>query len=169
MDFNDLLMTAVRATMVYLFVLFVVRMLGKRELGNLGAFDLIVSLMIGEVVDEVIYGDVSMAKGFIAIGTVAVWHVLNSWGSYNSKTIRKLTEAEPTVLIEKGKIIKEAMAKERLTEEELWSQLRINEIEDLNEIEKATLEPDGKISIIQQNWAKPIQKSDLQEIKKKAA
>jgi uncharacterized membrane protein YcaP (DUF421 family) len=169
MDINDLMLTAVRATIIYFFVLFVVRLLGKREIGNLGPFDLIVSLMIGEVVDEAIYGDVSLIQGFIAIGTVAIWHMVNSWAGFKSKTIDKLTEASPRVIVEDGKINRDALASERLSEEELFSQLRLKEIEDLAEVKRATLEPDGQISVIQQDWARPLQKGDLKRLKDRAA
>jgi uncharacterized membrane protein YcaP (DUF421 family) len=169
MDINDLLLTALRASIVYFFVLFIVRLLGKREIGNMGAFDLIVALMIGEVVDEAIYGDVSLIKGFVAIGTVAVWHMVNSWAGFKSKFIDKLTEAEPSVLIENGVINQKELARERLNEEELWSQLRLLGIDELAEIKKAILEPSGVVSVLLQEWAKPIQKIDLDKLKKRVA
>jgi uncharacterized membrane protein YcaP (DUF421 family) len=169
MDIKDLMQIALRATIIYFFILVVVRFLGKREVGNLGPFDLIVALMIGEVVDEAIYGDVTMLQGMVAIGTVAVWHVVNSWAGYKSKLIHNLTESQPAVLVEDGKIDHKALASERLSVEELWSQLRLQGIEDLKEVKKAMLEPDGQISIIQQEWAKPVQKGDLKKLKDKAA
>ncbi|HSK87146.1 MAG TPA: hypothetical protein VK880_02240, partial [Anaerolineales bacterium] len=81
MDVNELLLTALRATFVYFFLLLVVRVLGKREVGATSAFDLIVALILGEVVDEIIYGDVTMLQGVIAIVVVAIWHLVNSWAS----------------------------------------------------------------------------------------
>lgn len=169
MDISTLLLTAARASAVYLFVLVVVRLLGKREIGNLGAFDLIVALMIGEVVDEVIYGDVSLLQGFVAIGVVAAWHVVNSWTSFKSKTIEKLTNAPPTVVIEHGEMKMAALARERLSKEELEAQLRLNEIDDIKEVKKAMLESDGEISFILEEWAKPLQKGDIKQMKNKAA
>jgi uncharacterized membrane protein YcaP (DUF421 family) len=63
MDANELIFTALRTSLVYFFLLFVVRVLGKREIGNTSAFDLIVALILGEVVDEIIYGDVTILQG----------------------------------------------------------------------------------------------------------
>jgi uncharacterized membrane protein YcaP (DUF421 family) len=63
MDTSELLFTALRATFVYFFLLLVVRILGKREIGATSAFDLIVALILGEVVDEIIYGDVTLLQG----------------------------------------------------------------------------------------------------------
>ena len=165
MDPQDLLLTAVRASIIYFFLLLVVRVLGKREVGSASAFDFIVALMLGEVVDEAIYGDVSMVKGLLAIAVIAIWHLVNSWASFKSRTIEKLTSASPTVLVENGQIKQDALAKERLNEEELYSQMRLMEIEDIQEVKKATLEPNGQISVIQEDWAKPVQKGDLQPSK----
>jgi uncharacterized membrane protein YcaP (DUF421 family) len=165
MDPQDLLLTAVRASIIYFFLLFVVRLLGKREVGSASAFDFIVALMLGEVVDEAIYGDVSMVKGLLAIAVIALWHLINSWASFKSRTIEKITSASPTVLVKDGKIKQDALARERLSEEELYSQMRLMEIEDIQEVKKATLEPNGQISVIQEDWAKPVQKGDLKASK----
>lgn len=161
MDFQELLLIAFRATIVYLAALLVVRILGKREIGSVGAFDLIVSLIIGESVDEAIYGDVSMLKFFVLIATIAAWHLVNSWATYKSKKLDQLLESQPTVLVEHGKIQEEALASQRINEEELYSQLRLNGFEDLQEVKKATLEPSGHVSVLQEDWAKPVQKRDL--------
>jgi uncharacterized membrane protein YcaP (DUF421 family) len=168
MDPQDLLLTALRASIIYFFLLLVVRLLGKREVGSASAFDFIVALMLGEVVDEAIYGDVTMVKGLLAIAVIAIWHIINSWASYKSKTIEKITSASPTVLVENGKINQDALAQERLNEAELFSQMRLMEIEDIKEVKKATLEPNGQISVIQEDWAKPIQKGDIKALKAKA-
>ena len=161
MDPQDLLLTAGRASLVYVFVLLVIRLLGKRSVGAFGAFDLLVALMLGEVVDEIIFGDVSLAKGFVAIAIIGVWHFANGWAAYKSKFIDWLTEGKPCVLAEHGKIKRDHLASERLNEEELWMALREEGIEDIKEVKRATLETDGKISVIQEEWAKPLEKGDL--------
>ena len=164
-DWNELLYTALRASFVYVFLLIVVRLLGKREIGNTSAFDLIVALILGEVVDEIIYGDVTILQGGIAIGVTAVWHMMNSWASYKSKFIDKLTGAAPTVMVKNGEIQRKNLALERLNEDELFSELRMMGVEDVKEVKQATLEPSGKISVIQEEWAKPVQRQDLTELK----
>jgi uncharacterized membrane protein YcaP (DUF421 family) len=169
MDVQDLLLTALRASLIYFFLLLVIRILGKREVGASSAFDLIVALMLGEVVDEAIYGDVSMVKGLLAISVIAAWHLINAWASYKSRIIEKLTCASPTVLVEHGKIDRDALAKERLNEDELWSELRLMSIEELKEVKRATLEPNGQLSVIKENWARPVEKRDLPEPQRQAA
>lgn len=164
-DVMELLYTALRASFVYVFLLIIVRLLGKREIGNTSAFDLIVALILGEVVDEIIYGDVTMLQGVVAILVVAIWHLVNSWASFKSAFIDKLTGASPTVMVKNGQIQRKNLAKERLNEEELLSELRMMGVDDVKEVKQATLEPNGKVSVIQEDWAKPVQRQDLTELK----
>lgn len=167
MDPQELLLIAFRSTIVYFAVLIVIRILGKREVGSLTAFDLVVSLIIGEGVDEAIYGDVTMAKFLVLLVTIAVWEAVNSYVSYKNRTFEKLTSAQPTVVIEHGKLKEGDMARERLTEDELWTGLREQGVDDLKEVKRATIEPSGAISVLLEDWAKPLQKSDLPAVAKK--
>ena len=164
-DLNELLYTALRASFVYFFLLLVVRVLGKREIGNTSAFDLIVALILGEVVDEIIYGDVTILQGVVAIVVVAIWHLVNSWASFKSQIIDKITGAPPTIIVKNGQIQHKNLAKERLSEEELLSELRMMGVEDVKEVKQATLEPNGKVSVLQEDWAKPVQRQDLTKLK----
>ena len=164
-DVNELVYTALRASFVYVFLLIVVRLLGKREIGNTSAFDLIVALILGEVVDEIIYGDVTILQGVIAIMVTALWHLVNSWASFRSKVIDRLTSAPPTVMVKNGEIQRKNLARERLNEDELFSELRMMGVEDVKEVKQATLEPNGKLSVIQEEWAKPVQRRDLSELR----
>ena len=166
-DPNELLWTALRASFVYLFLLVVVRLLGKREIGSTSAFDLVVALILGEVVDEIIYGDVTVLQGVVAIVVVGLWHVVNSWASFKSDIIDKLTGAPPTVMVKNGQIQHKNLAKERLNENELFSELRMMGVEDVKEVKRATLEPNGKVSVIQEEWAKPVQRQDVMDVKPK--
>jgi uncharacterized membrane protein YcaP (DUF421 family) len=161
MDANELLLTALRATFVYFYLLIIVRILGKREIGASSAFDLLVALMLGDVVDEVIYGDVTIAQGAVAMAIIGVWHLVNAFASFKSKFIDNLTGASPTVLVKNGRIQHKALAKERLNEDELYSGLRMMEVDDVKEVKQATLEPNGQISVLLEDWAKPVQKQDL--------
>jgi uncharacterized membrane protein YcaP (DUF421 family) len=163
MDVNELLLTAARASFVYFFLLLVVRVLGKREVGATSAFDLIVALILGEVVDEIIYGDVTILQGVTAIVVVAIWHLVNSWASFKSQFIDRLTGAPPTIVVKNGEIQRKNLAKERLNEEELFSELRMMGVDDPKEVKQATLEPNGKISVLKEDWAKPVQYRDLSE------
>jgi uncharacterized membrane protein YcaP (DUF421 family) len=162
-DPQELLIIAGRATIVYVFLLLVVRLLGKREIGSISAFDLIVALILGEMVDEAIFGDVTLLQYGVATVTIAAWHFLNSLSTFKSKTLSELLGGKPTLLVRDGKILHDALAKERLHEDELRAELRLMGVDDIKEVKKATLETSGKISLIQQDWAKGLQKGDLKK------
>lgn len=162
MDTHELLMTALRAVLVYGVMLVVIRLLGKRTIGNFSAFDLLVALMLGEIVDEIIYGDVSLAQGFVAIFTLAAVEYANSWISYSSATANRWVEGEPTPLVVDGALQREAMRRERMHERDVMAELRLAGIEDLEKVKRATLETDGEVSVIRQPWAEPVEKGDLE-------
>jgi uncharacterized membrane protein YcaP (DUF421 family) len=161
MDTQELVMTAGRAVLVYVVFLVIIRLLGKRTVGNITPFDLLIALILGEVVDEIIYGDVTLVQGFTAVIVVAVLHWLNSWFSFKSPSFDKLTAGSPTVLVKDGELQRDGMAQERMSEAEVWEELRLHEIDDLKEVKQACLETTGQVSVIRQEWAKELQKGDL--------
>jgi uncharacterized membrane protein YcaP (DUF421 family) len=161
MEAHELLLTALRALLVYVVMLVVIRLLGKRTIGNFSAFDLLVALMLGEIVDEIIYGDVSLAQGFTAIFVLAAVEYANSWLSYGSATANRWLEGAPTPLVVEGRLQREGMRKERMHERDVMAELRLEGIDDLAKVKRATLETDGEVSVIRQSWAEPVQKGDL--------
>ena len=169
MDLHELAATALRATVIYVFLLVVVRLLGKRAVGASTAFDFMVALILSEVVDEPIYGDVPLLQGLVVIGIVAGWHAVNSYLSYRSQRFDRLTGGQPTVLVKDGVMVRAGMRAERVNEEELWSLLRLQGIDDLRDVKEATLEPDGLLSVLKTPGARELQKRDLDDVTRKAA
>ena len=161
MDPRELLLTAARAAVVYIFMLAVIRMLGKRTVGNFSAFDLLVALMLGEVVDELIYGDVMMVQGAVAIVTVALLQYGNSWLSYSSPTMGRILEGQPTPMVKSGQLQRDAMRHERVSEADVLAELRLQGVEDLQEVKLAMIETNGVLSVLREEWAEPAQKADV--------
>src|SRR5688572_23879117 len=102
MDPNELLLTAARAAAVYVLMLVVIRALGKRTVGNFSAFDLLVALMLGEVVDEIIYGDVRFLQGTVAIVAIGGLAYADAWLAYLSPGMESILEGKPTIIIRDG-------------------------------------------------------------------
>jgi uncharacterized membrane protein YcaP (DUF421 family) len=161
MDIQELLMTALRATAVYLLVLIFIRLMGKRAVGNFSAFDLLVALMIGEIVDEMIYGDVTFLQGAIPIVVIVLMHEANAWLSYSGQWFSKLLEGTPSIIIKDGEFQRKGMRRERMNEEDVMAQLRLQGVDVLREVKLAIVENDGQVSVIHQPWAAPLQKADL--------
>src|SRR4029450_9993155 len=106
----------------------VIRIMGKRTVGNFTAFDLLVALMLGEVVDEIIYGEGAFVQGAVAILTIASAHYANSWLSYWGHGFDKLLEGTPTVVVRDGQLQRKGMRAERMNENEVRAELRLNDV-----------------------------------------
>ena len=115
MNPSELLLTAARAFAVYALMLVVIRALGKRTVGNFATFDLIVALMLGEVVDEIIYADVGFLQGVVAITVIAAAQAGNSWLTWWGHGFDTLLEGSPTVIVRNGKLEQSGMRSERMT------------------------------------------------------
>ena len=160
MDPQELVMTAARAFAVYVLMLVVIRALGKRTVGNFSAFDLLVALMLGEIVDEVIYGDVRFIQGTVAIVSIAALAYADSLLSYSDRGSRVL-EGVPTIVVRDGEFVRDGMRRERINEKEVLSHLRTQGIHDMREVHLAVVENDGSVSVLRYPWAEPAQKADV--------
>lgn len=161
MDWQELGMTAARGLLVYVVMLIVIRVLGKRTVGNFTAFDLLVALMLGEVVDEVIYGDVTIAQGMVAIVVVALAKYLTSWLTYWNHGFNRILEGSPTEIVRNGELVRKGMRAELMNEQEVYAALRLQGVSDVREVKSAIMEVDGEVSVIREDWAEPLQKRDV--------
>lgn len=161
MDWEQIGMTAFRGLLVYVVMLVVIRLLGKRTIGNFTAFDLLVALMLGEVVDEIIYGDVSMAQGFTAILVVAAAKYATGWLTYGSKRLSFLLEGKPTVIVRHGELQHKELRSEMMNDLEAMAALRLVGVSDMREVKEAIVEADGEVSVIKEEWAEALRKGDV--------
>ena len=139
----------VRAVVVFFLILFVTRVVGRRELSSLQPFDLILLVVIGDLVQQgVTQSDYSLTGVAMAISTFAVLTVAVSYVSYKVPRIRPVLDGEPLIIVQDGKPIDANLRRERLTVEEVAEQARLQQIASLDEVEWAVLEANGKISFI---------------------
>jgi uncharacterized membrane protein YcaP (DUF421 family) len=142
----------IRATVIFVALYFLVRLMGKRELGQMTPFELIVLVVIGDLIQQgVTQNDFSMTGAVIAIATIAFWALAMSWLSYLSPRAERLLEGEPRVIVRDGEIIAANLRRNRLTVGEIESEMRLAGIAHLTDVAWAILEPRGKISFIQRS------------------
>lgn len=140
---------------VYLFIIIGLRLLGKKELGQLSTEDLVFIMLVSEVAgDTMRASDDSLASGIIGAGTIMILNKLLRLLTYKSKRFNKLMEGNPAVLIRHGVLNKKEMAKNNITIEDLEQTGREKGIGDISSITLAILEVDGKISILQDDNVK---------------
>jgi uncharacterized membrane protein YcaP (DUF421 family) len=168
MDVNELLLTAARALAIYVLMLVVVRALGNRTVGNFSAFDLLVALMLGEVVDEIIYGDVRFIQGAVVMVTIGTIAYADSLLSYWDHGMEALLEGKPTLVVKNGALHRQGMRHERMNEKDVLGALRMQGVRDVREVQYAIVEHDGTVSVVPFDWAMPATKADVDKEMAKA-
>jgi uncharacterized membrane protein YcaP (DUF421 family) len=138
-----------RTAIVYVVVLFLLRIAGKRELGQMSPVDLVVILVIANAVQNAMTGgDNSLIGGVIAAATLVAVNTGFSRVGHRVPYLEHLFESDPTPLVRAGKLIKRNLEKENVEQDELMMAAREHGVEDLAGVESAYLERDGSISII---------------------
>lgn len=145
----SILEKVLRSAVIYFFVLIAFRFAGKREVGQLTPFDLVVLLIISNVVQNAVIGpDNSLSGGIIGATTILVLNYLVVRIAYRSPKMRHILEPSPTLLIHDGRVLHQNLKKELITMEDLDAALRQNGILDYQRVQVAVLEENGNISVI---------------------
>ena len=145
-----MLITFIRSIILYILVLVVMRLMGKREIGQLQPFELAIAIMIADLatipMSEI---GIPIINGIIPILGLLVMHLTISYINLKSVKLRGLICGKPSILIYRGKINEDIMIKERFTINELQERLRTNNISSISDVEYAILETSGQISVIE--------------------
>ena len=137
-----------RVTLVYLALLLLLRIVGKRHVGELAPFDLVVLLILSEgVQNALIADDKSITSGLIAATTLFALNYLIGYVSWRSKEAGRAIEGAPRVLVRNGEILKDTMPREQITHAELLEAMRREGCTSISRVRYAVLEPDGDITI----------------------
>jgi uncharacterized membrane protein YcaP (DUF421 family) len=141
----------IRAAVAFVVILFLTRIVGRRELGSLEPFDLILLVTIGDLVQQgVTQNDFSLTGMALAIGTIAMLTVVFSYLPWRFQVLRPLLEGVPAILVENGDVIEKSLRRHRITQEELAAAARAQNIATLAGIRWAVLETNGQITFIKQ-------------------
>lgn len=139
----------IRSILTYLFLIFVIRLLGKRQLGEMEPSEFVVSMLIADLAASIMQDVQStIFPSIIPIITVLILELLLSVLAYHSIFVRKLFCGKPVILMEDGKILQDRLRKTRVTPDELTEHLREKGIIDLNTVKYAILETNGQISAL---------------------
>jgi uncharacterized membrane protein YcaP (DUF421 family) len=139
----------VRAIVGFFFVLFLTRVVGRRELSSLEPFDLILLVMIGDLVQQgITQNDLSVTGLLLVGGTIGLLTVLVSYTSFKFPRLRPVLDGEPVILVEDGRAIDRNLARNRITPGELAAAARQQGLPSLDDVRWAVLETSGSISFI---------------------
>ena len=152
-----------RTLVLYGIVMIVMRLMGKRQIGQLQPFELAIAIMISELAAVPMQDTgIPLVNGIIPIITLLFAQLLISLISLKSVKARAIICGRPRILIEKGKIIESSLIKELYTINDLLEQLRIDNVPNIADVEYAILETNGQPSVIPKAKKRPITPSDMQ-------
>ena len=138
-----------RAIAIYLFLWIVTRAIGKKELAQLSSFELVLIVTIGDLVQQgVTQEDMSVTGAMLAVGTMGLLVVATSYIGFRWRRTDEAIEGVPVIVVDRGRLVPEAIEIERLTPEEVIASARANGIADLAHVRYGVLEPDGSFSFV---------------------
>ncbi|MCZ4249464.1 DUF421 domain-containing protein [Bacillus amyloliquefaciens] len=146
---GDIFIITFRTIVLYIIILVIFRLMGKREIGELSILDFVVSIMIAEIAVLAIENvEDQLLHTIVPIVILMIIQVSLAFVSLKSQKIRQLLDGKPTTIIKQGKIDERAMRSQRYNFDDLLMQLRENNIERISDVSYAVLESSGKLSIV---------------------
>jgi uncharacterized membrane protein YcaP (DUF421 family) len=162
---EDLLGTALRVTVMYVYALAVLRLAGKRSVGELTTLDFVVATIVGDLFDDVFWAEVPLAEGLVAFTTVVLVHTLVAYASWRSSTVDRLVGSQPTVVVRHGELVPDGLRRERTPPQDVLSELRQRGEDRLEEVRFARWEPSGRLSVLKRQEAEPLDRRDAPRLR----
>lgn len=157
-----MLVLVVRTLILYGVVIAAMRIMGKRQLGELQPSELVVAIMISDLASVPMQAiDIPLLSGIVPVLTLIVAEVFMSYMSLKSKRVRKFLSGEPSIVIYNGHINEGELARLRFNINDLLEELRLNNCHDVSDVEVAVLETSGKLSVIPKDSARGVTVEDL--------
>ncbi len=151
-----------RTLIIYLSVLFLMRLMGKREVGQLSTFDLVVAIMIAEVAVFPLQDlKAPLYIGLLPMLVLVSAEVLVSYLCLKFKSLRSIVDGSPSVLILRGEIMDKEMRRQRYNINDLMGQLREKDVFNISDVEYAVLETTGELTVMVKSMKRPVTLEDL--------
>ena len=159
---------AIRAVFVYLVLLGLIRASGKRAVAQATPFDFVLALILGDLIDDGLWGEVPAAQFVVAAGALAIVHLLVSWATWRNETIERMVDGQPTPVLLDGRPHRRGLREERMNEKEMACEVRHHGLqeEDWPEVRAAHIEDSGALSLLRADWARPVQRRDAAAVRK---
>ena len=160
-----MIITFIRTIILYLLVVFSMRIMGKRTIGELQPYELVIDIMISDLASVPMQStDFPLLSGIIPILTLITLEVFMSYVSLKSRKFRKFLCGEPTTVIKNGEINYENLKSLRIAHTDLLEELRQEGCDDVKEVKRAVLETNGKLSVLLKEENSPLTKADAIKI-----
>ncbi len=139
----------IRGSILYWFILILLRVAGRRDIGSLGVADMLVLVLIADAAQNGMAGEASsVSDGMILIGTIVAWTVIVDRLAYFMPPLARVLTSDRICLVRDGVIARRNLRRESITEEELMAELRLKGVDDLDQVRRAYIEANGNISVL---------------------
>ena len=139
----------VRGTIMYIALFIILRFLMKRQAGSIGIADILVIVIIADAAQNAFAKEYrSVTEGIVLVVTIVFWDFMIDWLSYRFPKFQQIAQPPPLQLVKDGKMLLRNMRREYITVDELKSQLRLQGVDDLEDVRQACMEGDGQISVV---------------------
>ena len=162
----DLWRIAVRALIVYGYLLVMTRISGKKVLEEATPFDFVLSLIVGDLVDDALWSEVPLATFATAVATIVTCDVLSGLLARRSRLFHRLFSGVPSIVLRDGVEDGDQLRREQLSDSDLAHMLRLKEVANRNEVRLGIVEREDELSVLKHGWAEPATKSDLDDVRK---
>jgi uncharacterized membrane protein YcaP (DUF421 family) len=149
-----------RVSVMYLYALALVRISGKQSLGQLTPMDFIVTLIIGDLLDDVFWAEIPLLQGLVAFATIILAHLLATFAASRNASMYRMLVSPARPLIQEGRFVQKNLRIERMRPEAVQFEVRLKGEEHMRAVREARLEPSGQVSVIKESANKPVQKKD---------
>jgi uncharacterized membrane protein YcaP (DUF421 family) len=142
----------VRGTAMYLFLFLLFRVVVRRRVGAIGMADILILVIVADAAQNGMSGEYrSVTDGVILVSTLVAWNMLFDWLVFRVPALQHVLEPAPLLLIRNGRVVRENLRREFMSESELASKLREHEVESPREVAEAYLEPDGQLTVLKKD------------------
>jgi uncharacterized membrane protein YcaP (DUF421 family) len=160
---------ALRTVFAYVVLLGLLRASGKRTIEQGTPFDFVLALVLGDMIDDLLWAEVSAARFTVAVGTITLVHTLVSVADNWSNRFARLLAGDPAPVLEEGRPRRDKLRAERISDRELERMLRFEGVprEAWPEVRRATVEVNGQPAVRREPWAEAPQKRDVARIRER--
>ena len=157
-----MIISAIRALLLYIIIIFAVRMMGKRQISEMQTSELVITLLMSNIASIPMQDtEQSMLSGIVPIMVLLVCEITISYLMLKKSGIRRLICGKPVIVINDGTIDQQAMKELRISTEDLYEQLRQKDVFDISQVAYAILETNGKMSVFKKSLYEPVTAKDI--------
>ena len=169
LDFEALAAIALRVSIMYVYALAMLRLSGKRSIGQLAGPDVVATIVVGDMFDDIFWSEISLAKGLVGVTTITALHLLAKVIEARSTAAKRILDGEPVLMLVNGGLVQRGQIRERINDENVHELLRVRGEDDPQSVREARLEVDGTLSVLRFEERKGAQRRDLERLREVAA